>query len=187
MEAEAAVALWRRSLQYNMIYKTFVSDGDSSAFRSVCEMNRGAGPYGVQCPVVKAECINHVANRHCTGLCALKKTDADKPATWGGRHKLTDVVIDHLQFYFQESLNRKVGTTASEMHEEIMSTFFHCTSTDNPQHDRCAKGERSWCFYNRSIALGQQPHSHTTMKVYFCLEEAQKRKIKGIYDTQRMK
>lgn len=51
-----------------------------------------------------------------------------------------------------------------------------------PQHDRCAKGERSWCFYNRSIALGQQPQSHTTMKVYFRLEEAQNWKIKGIYD-----
>lgn len=73
MEAAAAVALWRRSRQYNMIYKTFVSDGDSSAFRSVCEMNQGAGPYGEQCPVVKAECINHVAKRLGTGLRALKK------------------------------------------------------------------------------------------------------------------
>lgn len=73
MEAAAAVALQRRSHQYNMIYKTFVSDGDSSAIRSVCEMNQGAGPYGEQCPVVKAECINHVAKRLGTGLRALKK------------------------------------------------------------------------------------------------------------------
>ncbi|XP_076045369.1 uncharacterized protein LOC143027746 [Oratosquilla oratoria] len=185
MEAAAAVSLWGRSCQYDIIYKTFVSDGDSSAFRSVCGMNQGAGPYGEQCPVVKAECINHVAKRLGTGLRALKKTksDAEKPATWGGRHKLTDVVIDHLQFYFQVSLNRKVGTSASEMRDEILSTFFHCTSTDdNPQHDKCAKGERSWCFYNRSIALGQQPHSHTKMRIYFRLEKAQIRKIKGIYD-----
>lgn len=124
MEAAAAVALWRRSRQYDMIYKTFVSDGDSSAFRSVCGMYQGARPYGDQCPVVKAECINHVAKRLGTGLRALKKTksDAEKPAIWEGRHKLTDVFIDHLQFYFQVSLSRKVGTTASEMREEIMST-----------------------------------------------------------------
>lgn len=62
----------------------------------------------------------------------------------GGKHRLTDVVINHLQFYFQVSLNRKVGTTSREMRDEILSTYYHCTSTDdNPQHDLCAKGSDS--------------------------------------------
>lgn len=62
----------------------------------------------------------------------------------GGKHRLTDVVINHLQFYFQVSLNRKVGTTSLEMRDEILSTYYHCTSTDdNPQHDLCAKGSDS--------------------------------------------
>ncbi|XP_076036581.1 uncharacterized protein LOC143022318 [Oratosquilla oratoria] len=83
MEAAAAVSLWGRSCQYDIIYKTFVSDGDSSAFRSVCGMNQGAGPYGEQCPVVKAECINHVAKRLGTGLRALKKKVMQKSQQHG--------------------------------------------------------------------------------------------------------
>lgn len=80
-----------------------------------------------------------------------------------GGNKLTDVVTDHFQQYFQVSLNQKAGTSAKEMRE--MSTFYHCTSMDNnPQHQMCAKGENSWCFYNRTMAHGETPASHTKMK-----------------------
>lgn len=74
-----------------MIYKTFVSDGNSSAFRSVCEVNRGAGPYGEQCPVVKAEYINNVAKRLGTGLRALKKTKSDAEKTKRRQHGEEDI------------------------------------------------------------------------------------------------
>ena len=187
MEAAEAKEIWGRSGEHQMIYKTFVSDGDSSAYRAVCDMNGGAGPYGKDCKVVKAECVNHVAKRLGTGLRALKKTrggaQKGKAATMGGRHKLTDTVIDHLQHYFQVSLNRKVHTSAEEMREEILSTFFHCTSTDeNPQHDKCPKNENSWCFYNKSIARGETPPSHSKMKVYFHLGEAELQQVKAVYE-----
>lgn len=186
MEAAAAVEMWGRSLNYNMQYETFVSDGDSSAFLAVCAMNEGKGPYGDECKVQKIECVNHVAKRLGTGLRGLKKVKnvgKQKRSSIGGKNKLTDVVIDHLQHYFQVSLNRKIGTSAKEMREEIMSTFYHCTSTDmNPQHQLCAKGEHSWCFYNRSMARGETPQSHTKMKVFFHLDDEQKEQVKAIYD-----
>lgn len=165
MEAAEAVEMWGRSKNYNLLYKTFVSDGDSSAYKAVCDMS----PYGTGTKdmVIKAECINHVAKRLGTSMRALKKA---RGASMGGKNKLTEVVIDNLQFYFQVSLKRKVGTSPSEMREEIMSTYFHCISTDDkPQHDKCAKGVDSWCFYNKSIALGMQPESHKKMRVYFHL------------------
>ena len=32
----------------------------------------------------------------------------------------------------------------------------------NPQHDRCPVGARSWCFYQKALATGQEPGPHRT-------------------------
>lgn len=123
MEAAAAVELWGRSEIYNMLYGTFVSDGDSSACQAVCDMYKRKGPYGKEHEMEKAECINHVAKRLVTGLCGLKKGSGK---TVGGKNKLTDVVIDHLQFYFQVNLSRKIGTTPSEVRcNSVNSLLLH--------------------------------------------------------------
>lgn len=45
MEAAAAMKLFSRSLDNNMRYTVFISDGDSSAYTAVCNMNDGKGPY----------------------------------------------------------------------------------------------------------------------------------------------
>lgn len=64
-----------------------------------------------------------------------------------------------------------------------MATFYHYTSTDeNPQHEMCAKGENSWCFYNRSMAHGEIPQSHKKMKVFFHLGEEEKEQVKKVCD-----
>ncbi|KAK4317970.1 hypothetical protein Pmani_010997 [Petrolisthes manimaculis] len=73
MEAAGALELWGRSDEHEMRYRTFVSDGDSSAYLAVCGMNNGKGPYGDMYPIEKAECINHVAKRLGTGLRGIKK------------------------------------------------------------------------------------------------------------------
>lgn len=62
MEAAIAVKLFSRSLDKNMRYTVFISDGDSSAYNAVCDMNNGDGPYG-DVKVEKGECISHVAKR----------------------------------------------------------------------------------------------------------------------------
>ncbi|KAA0187431.1 hypothetical protein HAZT_HAZT009259 [Hyalella azteca] len=64
MEKEAATRIWSRSTQLGLRYVTFLSDGDSAAYKAVTELNDGAGPYDV--PVEKEECINHVSKISCT-------------------------------------------------------------------------------------------------------------------------
>lgn len=181
MEKHAAVELWSNTTRNNMMYRTFLSDGDSSAYKAVCELNNNKGPYGEQYKVEKAECINHVAKRLGTSLREKKKT-AEK-GKMSGRHKLTDLVIDHLQFYFQLSLKRKLHTSPSEMRDEILSTFYHCTSTDaKPQHQLCPKGKESWCFYNKAMACNKTPASHSSMLVYFHLSQKEQDQVKAVYD-----
>ena len=44
----------------------------------------------------------------------------------------------------------------------VMATFQHCTSTDDePQLAQCPEGLDSWCFYQRTLARGDTPPSHT--------------------------
>ena len=52
METEAAVRMWSRSEANGFQYRSFIGDGDSSAFKAVSSLNDGAGPY-TSCKVVK--------------------------------------------------------------------------------------------------------------------------------------
>ncbi|KAK8372313.1 hypothetical protein O3P69_019807 [Scylla paramamosain] len=191
MEAAAAVTMWTRSLEHNMRYMNFVCDGDSSAFRAVKECNNGDGPYGKDYVIEKWDCTNHVAKRLGTGLRNLRKDtyievnqsgSRKRRSVLGGKNKLTDKVIDRLQHYFKISIKRKANTTEGEMRDEIMSSFYHCTSTDdNHHHDLCPKGEDSWCFFQAAVARGETPKSHSEMKVFFSLPPEQLELVKGVY------
>jgi hypothetical protein len=47
------------------------------------------------------------------------------------------------------------------MKSEFLAPLQHCVSTDEvPRHNKCAKGEDSWCFYNRPLAKEEIPGSH---------------------------
>ena len=191
MEAAAAVTMWNRSLEHNMRYMNFVCDGDSSAFRAVKDINNGEGPYGKDYVIEKWDCTNHVAKRLGTGLRNLRKEtyievgqsgSRKRRSVLGGKNKLTDRTIDRLQHYFKQSIKRKVNTTEVIMRDEIMSSFYHCTSTDdNPQHHLCPRGEDSWCFFQAAVAKGETPKSHAEMKVFFTLPPEQLDLVKGVY------
>ena len=59
MEAQGAKEMWTRSVERNrMQYTTFVGDGDSKAYKTVCEEK----PYG-EVEIKKADCIGHVQKR----------------------------------------------------------------------------------------------------------------------------
>ena len=34
------------------------------------------------------------------------------------------------------------------------------STDDKPHHHKCPPGKKSWCFYNKIIALGEVPGSH---------------------------
>lgn len=86
MESAGAVALWERSLSRKLRYTTVVGDGDSAAYNALCKMNNGDGPYGVDYPVTKEECLNHISKRLGTRLSADKKwKGSDEKQTWWNR------------------------------------------------------------------------------------------------------
>ena len=73
MEAHSAVVMWTRSTNYNMRYRSVVSDGDSSAFAALKRMNDNTGPYGTDATVQKIECVNHVSKRFGFGVREAKR------------------------------------------------------------------------------------------------------------------
>ena len=43
--------------------------------------------------------------------------------------------------------------------QRIWAILNHCSSiVDQPKHDKCSKGENSWCPYQRDIATGQRTY-----------------------------
>ncbi len=103
----------------------------------------------------------------------------------GGKYKLTDTVIDDVEYYFHVSMNKKVGTNAEEMRNEILSVLYYCTSTDQkPQHEKCAKSKDSWCSYSKSLARAYAKKCVTCkkMKVSFHLTDDQLKQVKAVYD-----
>lgn len=194
MEPAGAVNMFGRSVSHGLRYMHFVSDGDATTYKHITEMNNNEGPYGKgkENRVEKWDCINHVAKRLGTALRNLCKSTSTtwvdnnnkkRKTTLGGRNKLTDATISRLQHYFRVSIVRKVNTTEEEMRNEILSSFYHCSSTDaNPQHHLCPKHEKSFCFYQAAIAKGETPGPHTEMQVFFRLPADDLALVKTVYD-----
>lgn len=191
MEAAAAMKLFSRSLDNDMRYTVFISDGDSSAYNAVCSMNDGKGPYnGIE--IEKGECINHVGKRLGTALRKVreqviteKKTKTGKTRRvkeMGGKGKLTDFVIAKLQKYYTAAIRRHVGGTVEALRKDIYASFLHCSSSDNnPQHHLCPKTPDSYCFYQKAIANNKPIPSHKNMKVSFLLPSELRQKVWGEY------
>lgn len=87
MEEKAAVNMWNRSLDHKLRYITFIGDGDASAHKAVTLVNDGAGPYGQEKRVVKAESINHVHKRMGTSLRKLVNEYTEEYKTNDGKIK----------------------------------------------------------------------------------------------------
>lgn len=189
MEAAAAMCLWNRSLSHSLRYVNFISDGDSSSFKAVTALSDGNGPYGKKHTVKKEECVNHVSKRLGTALRNLKQTPhfteeggKRRKIMLGGHSRLTDSVINRLTYYFGISVRRRADTTPEEMRNDIMSSFYHCSSTDeNPKHNLCPKSEESWCFYQKALSKGNTPPSHSTMKIKFRLDPEGLRLVEDVY------
>jgi len=87
-----------RSLdQYNLRYTKYIGDGDTKSYQKVV----AADPYsGVQ--IDKLECIGHVQKRVDSRLRKLKQTTKTKLSDekiLGGKGRLTDNMINKLQYY----------------------------------------------------------------------------------------
>ena len=79
-----------------------------------------------------------------------------------GFGKLTGKKIETLSRYYRMAVQTHPHDV-NGMQNAILASFNHCSSTDQkPQHDRCPVGARSWCFYQKALATGQEPGPHRT-------------------------
>lgn len=145
MEVEAALILFRRSLEKNDLrYTNIVCDGDSRTFLALCQDRT----YGF-IPLKKENYINHVKKRIGTALHTLiTKSKEDQPI--GGTGGLTQNLIKTFTDYYGQALRE---CYVEEMQRAVMAPFYHVTSTDdNPHRDLCPPGPDSWCRHRASEA-----------------------------------
>ena len=107
--SKVAVRIFKRSQNiYNVRYKTYIGDGDSSSFQSVVD----AKPYKDLTPV-KAECTGHIQKRVGSRLRRLKgntKGNLSDGIPLGGAGWLTLKVINTLQNAMGIAIRQNIGS-----------------------------------------------------------------------------
>ena len=143
MEPMGLVQLLKRSLDYKLRYKHFVSDGDGCTLASLMKEK----PYGEDCEIVKEDCIGHIQKRMGSALRRLvveyKRKFLSDSKKISGTGRLTKKVIDKLQKYYGMAIRSNVGDLRG-MIMAVQETLHHMTSTDDwPVHHMCPEGENS--------------------------------------------
>ncbi|KYN06232.1 hypothetical protein ALC62_02824, partial [Cyphomyrmex costatus] len=78
----------------------------------------------------------------------------------GGKGKLTGKLIDELSIYYGLAIRRN-HDSIEKMRNEIYATLDHKLSTDDkPKHDKCPRGENSWCSWQKAQATGNSNYKH---------------------------
>ena len=155
MEVAAAKQIFARSTtKYGLEYRTVLCDGDAKTVASLNE----AGFYEEE--IIKEDCVNHVAKRIWTAMEQLKKKLQGTSESLTGKGKLTRAVQDKLAGYYASQLKQN-APDIEKMREGVYASLFHSVSTDDaPHHSHCPKGSESWCFYQRAVALKEEPRPH---------------------------
>eukprot|EP00112_Aurelia_sp_Birch-Aquarium-sp1_P017849 Seg418.7 transcript_id=Seg418.7/GoldUCD/mRNA.D3Y31 product="hypothetical protein" protein_id=Seg418.7/GoldUCD/D3Y31 len=158
MESKAAVEIFSRSVAVNRLrYKTYIGDGDSSAFQSVVDSN----PYPGLIPK-KGECIGHVQKRVGGRLRKLKsnfkgKLNDGKPL--GGRGRLTEKLINTLQNAMGMAIRQNVGSVYA-MKKSVGALLYHYSENEDleKRHHFCPRGPNSWCKFQSDKSTGKNSY-----------------------------
>ena len=141
MESTGAVNLFNRSVKkYNLRYKEYLGDGDSSAFKQVVDSK----PYGGLLVPKKLECCGHVQKRVGTRLRKLRKTKKGI----SGKGKLTDKAIAILQCAYGMAIKQNLGSVA-KMRKSIAGIVWHYSEgNDATRHLYCPNPpDPTWCKF----------------------------------------
>ena len=154
MEVGSAKIIFARSKTNHLLYENILCDGDAKTVASLNEMD----PYGF--PILKEDCANHVAKRMWKAIETLKQQHKGKKPPLTGRGRLTQQVQDKLTRNYATAL-KKNAPDVEAMKNAVYALLFHMVSTDeDPHHNYCPPGERSWCFYKRAEATGEEQREH---------------------------
>ena len=93
---------------------------------------------------------------------------------------MTYNTIKALQMYYLAAVNRHIGGSWKDLKLDIMSTYFHCTSTDaEHRHSLCSE---KWCFYLQDKKANVQIRPHKNMEAAIrCGDKDVLKKIHEIY------
>ena len=136
MEPAAAVDIWKKSIsKYNLMYSTYLGDGDSYSFKRLKESN----PYNGHVTISKEECLGHVQKR-------LKKRLMKKAE---GSTSLPQSKADRIAHLYALVVTQNRGKSSSEIHAAFQVLLSHTKEI----HDNCPPGDSSWCYYKKKRAL----------------------------------
>ena len=135
MEGSAAVEIWKRSVEENqLVYSTYVGDGDSSSFRNLLKSD----PYqGIE-TVRKEECLGHVQKR-------LKKHLRKKSNAYS---KLTAGKVERVGQLYALVVSQNRGKSPSEIHKALCNLLDHLLE----KHGNCPFSRESWCYLQKALA-----------------------------------
>ena len=150
METEAAIEMFLRSIdKHELMYSTFVGDGDSDCFGSVKE---ACEKFSHEYIVVKEECIGHVQKRLGSALREYKRKMRGQKLSdgksVGGRKRLTDHQIDRMQNFYGEAIRNNPGDL-EKMKSSISAILSHMVIQSHiplkDQHAHCPRD--GWCKF----------------------------------------
>ena len=160
MESKGAIELFNRSVQkYNLCYKWYVGDGDSSSFSEVAN----ARPYGDTVVIEKRECIGHVQKRmgtRCRNLRqTLKGTILSDGKKISGKGRLTDKATNTLQNHYGMAI-RQNADNIENMKRSIIAVLYHNSDIANEgeRHKYCPRAQNSWCKWWLDVLNGTKKY-----------------------------
>ena len=147
MEGAIAVDLWKRSVtRNNLVYSTYIGDGDSSSFKRVLESD----PYEGLEPIRKEECLGHLQKRVKKHLTKKTSTSASIPKAKAERiGQLYALVVVQNKGKQPEVIRQALWTLVGHLGEE---------------HANCPITCESWCYFARAEAEFALDYSVTLPK-----------------------
>lgn len=92
---------------------------------------------------------------------AYQSSNRTKALRWqsiSGKGRLTSTRIDTIQNFYGMALRKNKGN-AKEMAQATRAILKHYSSTpENPQHEDCPTGKKSWCSFQKDIACNTNTH-----------------------------
>ena len=135
MESSAAVEIWHRSIEKNqLVYDTYIGDGDSSSFKNLLKSN----PYKSLVTVRKEECLGHVQKRLKKWLKKKKPSSRD----------LSEAKAYRIAHLYALVISQNRGRSPDEIRDALQTLVSHI----DEQHHSCLVGEGSWCYFQKKIA-----------------------------------
>ena len=135
MEGAIAIKLWKRSVSQNqLVYSTYIGDGDSSSFKKLIVSD----PYEGQENVRKEECLGHVQKRLKKHL---KKASSTSPA-------IAKSKVERVGQLYALVVVQNRGNSPEVIQLALNNLLDHL----GEQHSNCPCKPDSWCYFARALA-----------------------------------